>query len=142
MPPAVHTPIDALGWDGNWPELAKILPVRGVIQQLAQQSELLECEQQGEVFCLQLQVAIETLRAAGTVEKLAAALSAHFSRTVRVETRLGAVQHSANLTMQAERAERQHQAEQSMQNDPFVQTLMREFGATIVPGSIKPVSLN
>ena len=142
VPPAVHTPIDALGWDGNWPELAKILPVRGVIQQLAQQSELLECEQQGEVFCLQLQVAIETLRAAGTVEKLAAALSAHFSRTVRVETRLGAVQHSANLTMQAERAERQHQAEQSMQNDPFVQTLMREFGATIVPGSIKPVSLN
>ncbi|MBC7514688.1 MAG: DNA polymerase III subunit gamma/tau [Herminiimonas sp.] len=142
VPPAVHTPVSTLGWDGNWPELARILPVRGVIQQLAQQSELLECEQQGEVSCLHLQVAIETLRAAATVDKLAAALSAHFSRTVRVETRLGAVQHSANLTLQAERAERQRQAEQSMQDDPFVQTLMREFGATIVPGSIKPVSLN
>ena len=140
--PAAPVPVPALGWDGNWPELARILPVRGVIQQLAQQSELLECDQQGDAICLHLQVAIETLRAAGTVEKLAAALSAHFSRTVRIETRIGAVQHSAHLTLQAERAERQRQAEQSMQDDPFVQTLMREFGATIVPGSIKPVPLN
>ena len=142
VPPAVHTPVPTLDWDGNWPELAKILPVRGVIQQLAQQSELLECERQGDVTCMHLQVAIETLRAPGTVEKLAAALSTHFSGIIRVETRLGAVQHSANLTLQAERAERQRQAEQSMQEDPFVQTLMREFGASIVPGSIKPVSLN
>ena len=132
----------SLDWDGDWPALARNLPVRGVIQQLAHQSVLLECEQDGEVTCLRLQVAIETLRAAATVEKLAAALSAHFSRTVRIETRIGAVQHSANLSLQAERAERQRLAEQSMQDDPFVQTLMREFGATIVPGSIKPVSLN
>ncbi len=142
VPPPVHMPVASLGWDGNWPELAKVLPVRGVIQQLAQQSELLECEQQGEVTCMQLQVVIETLRAPGTVEKLAAALSAHFSRTVRIETRRGAVQHSANLVLQAERAVRQREAEQSMQDDPFVQTLMREFGATIVPGSVKPVPLN
>ena len=136
------TPVPALGWDGNWPELARNLPVRGVIQQLAQQSELLECEQDGDVTCLRLQVAIETLRTPATVEKLAAALSTHFSRKVRIDTRLGAVQHSANLSLEAERAERQRVAELSMQNDPFVQTLMRDFGATIVPGSIKPVSLN
>ena len=141
-PPIAHVPVPTLGWNGDWPELAKALPVRGVIQQLAQQSQLLKCEQQGEVTCLHLQVAIETLRAPGSVDKLAAALSAHFSRIIRIETRLGAVQHSAHLMLQAERAERQRQAEQSMQDDPFVQTLMREFGATIVPGSIKPVPLN
>jgi DNA polymerase-3 subunit gamma/tau len=39
----------------------------------------------------------------------------------------------------ADRAERQRQAEETMHSDPFVQTLMREFGATIVPGSIKPI---
>ena len=140
--PAVHVPVAALGWDGDWPKLAAVLPVRGVVQQLAQQSELLKSEQLGDVTCLSLQVAVETLRAAATVEKLAASLTAHFSKPVRIETQAGAVQYSANAALLAERAERQRQAEVTMQGDPFVQSLMREFGATIVPGSIKPVSLN
>jgi DNA polymerase-3 subunit gamma/tau len=142
IPPAVHVPVAALEWDGDWPKLAAVLPVRGVVQQLAQQSELLKSEQLGDVTCLTLQVAVETLRAAGTVEKLAAALTTHFSKPVRIETMAGAVHHSANAALLAERAERQRQAEATMQGDPFVQSLMREFGATIVPGSIKPVSLN
>ncbi|MBC7574717.1 MAG: DNA polymerase III subunit gamma/tau [Herminiimonas sp.] len=142
LAPAVPVPVAALGWDGDWPKLAAVLPVRGVVQQLAQQSELLKSEQLGDVTCLRLQVAVETLRAAATVEKLAAALTAHFSKPVRIETQAGAVQYSANAALLAERAERQRQAEVTMQGDPFVQSLMREFGATIVPGSIKPVSLN
>jgi DNA polymerase-3 subunit gamma/tau len=32
-------PIKEFGWDGHWPNLAAILPLRGVAQQLAQQSE-------------------------------------------------------------------------------------------------------
>jgi DNA polymerase-3 subunit gamma/tau len=142
IPPAVHVPVAALDWDGDWPKLAAVLPVRGVVQQLAQQSELLKSEQLGDVTCLTLQVAVETLRAGGTVEKLAAALTTHFSKPVRIETVAGAVHHSANAALLAERAERQRQAEATMNGDPFVQSLMREFGATIVPGSIKPVSLN
>jgi len=39
----------------------------------------------------------------------------------------------------AEQAERQHAAELALENDPFVQSLKREFGATIVPGSVRPV---
>ena len=140
--PAAHVRITALGWDGDWPTLAAALPLRGVVLQLAQQSELLGSEQQGDATCLQLQVAIETLRASATVEKLALALSEHFSCTVRVETRLGPVHHSANLVLLAARAQRQRQAEQTMQADPFIQSLQREFGATIVPGSIKPISIN
>ena len=36
-------------------------------------------------------------------------------------------------------AARQHAAEQIILNDPFVQQMVRDFGAKIVPGSIKPV---
>jgi len=143
-PPAVMAcvPVPALNWDGDWPLLTGILPVRGVVQQLAQQSEFLKCEQAGEVTTLHVQVAIETLRASGTVEKLAAALTTYFSKTVRLDTRLGAVQHTAAAVQLAHRAEKQKQAEHTMHGDPFVQALKREFGATIVPGSIKPISLN
>ena len=143
--PVVITPpiaVPALDWDGDWPPLAVSLPLRGVVQQLAQQSELIKCEMQGEVAQFNLRVAVETLRAAGSVEKLAAALSERFAKTVRIETELGPVRHTANILMLAERAERQRQAELTMHSDPFVQTLLREFGATIVPGSIKPISLN
>lgn len=134
-------PVATLDWDGNWPLLAASLPVRGVVQQLAQQSELLACGPAADSTQIQfdLQVAVETLRAVGSVEKLTAALSEHFGQPVRVQTRLGAVEHTANTLAIADRAERQREVEISMQEDPFVQKLMREFGATFVPGSIKPI---
>jgi len=135
-------PIPALDWDGNWPRLASTLPVRGVVQQLAHQSELVKYEQRDAVTVLHLQVPIETLRSAATVDKLAAALTTHFSKPVQFETKLGAALHTANATQLAQRAEIQKQAEQTMQNDPFIQTLQREFGATIVPGSVKPIASN
>jgi DNA polymerase III subunit gamma/tau len=137
--PLPVTPVPALGWDGNWPALAAALSLRGVAQQLAQQSELLQCETNGEGVQIKLRIPLETLRSAGSVEKLAATLSEHFGKVVRVETEIGVVEQTANARAVADREERLRQAEQNLQSDPFVQTMMREFGATIVPGSIKPV---
>jgi DNA polymerase-3 subunit gamma/tau len=137
--PLAPQAVPALNWDGNWPALAALLPVRGVAQQLAQQSELIQCEVNGEAAQLHLRIPLDTLRSAGSVDKLANALSEHFGKTVRVTTDVGVVAQTANAQAVADRAERQRQAEEIMQSDPFVQTLMREFGATIVPGSIKPV---
>jgi DNA polymerase-3 subunit gamma/tau len=132
-------PVPALNWDGNWPALAAVLLVRGVAQQLALQSELIRCETNGEGAQFHLRIPLETLCSAGSVEKLAAALSEHFGKAVRVSTEVGAVEYTANAQSMADRAERQRQAEETVQSDPFVQALMREFGATIVPGSIKPI---
>ncbi|HEV7618689.1 MAG TPA: DNA polymerase III subunit gamma/tau [Burkholderiaceae bacterium] len=132
-------PVASLNWDGNWPQLAAALPVRGVVQQLAQQSELVNCDHDDGQIRFDLRVPLETLRSAGSVDKLAAALTEHFGQPVRISTQIGAVRQTANAQALAERAARQREAEQTLQSDPFVQTLMREFGATIVPGSIKPV---
>jgi DNA polymerase-3 subunit gamma/tau len=66
-------------------------------------------------------------------------LTDHFGKPVHVNTRLGPVLHTANALALADRAARQREAEKSMEDDPFVQKLKREFGATIVPGSIRPV---
>jgi len=136
-PPAA--PLPDLNWDGHWPALAKILPVRGVVQQLALQSELIGCENNQGVIQFHLRVALETLLSSGSANKLMAALSKHFGQPIRVIADVGAVSHTAHQQATAEHQVRQHQAEQTMRSDPFVQTLMREFGATIVPGSIKPV---
>lgn len=134
-----QAPVAALDWDGRWPTLAANLPVRGVTQQLAQQSELADCRQEGNAWVFELRVPLPTLLSAGSSDKLAAALSERFSRTVRVEHKIGAVELTANAEAIAERELRQKQAEQSIRKDHFVQTLMREFGAVIVTGSVRPV---
>jgi len=112
-----------------------------VAQQLALQSELLKCGPTPESaqITFDLLVAVDVLLANGSAEKLTAVLSEHFGQPVRLQTTIGAVEHTASAAAIADRAERQREAEQSMQEDPFVQKLMREFGATIVPGSVRPI---
>ncbi|MQQ99805.1 DNA polymerase III subunit gamma/tau [Glaciimonas soli] len=132
-------PDASLNWDGNWPVLAAQLPVRGVAHQLAQQSELLKCDSSGAAVEMHLRIPLDTLRSAGSIDKLAAALSEHFGRNVRVETEIGAVRHTASAKALAEQAERQRQAEDVAKSDPFILSIIREFGASIVPGSVKPI---
>lgn len=134
----VITPVPALDWDGNWPAVAAGLPLRGVAQQLAMQAELIQCSVDGNATVFQLRVPIETWRTPGNVEKLTLALSEHFSRPVRVDTELGAVWYTASAEAQAFRAACQQAAEQTVANDPFVNSLIREFDAWVVPGSIVP----
>jgi len=128
-----------LNWNGDWPALAAGLQVRGVAQQLALQSELIKCDISGGAIQFQLRVAVETLLTAGSVDKLATALTQYFGQTVRVSTEIGAVIQTAHAKANAVRDERQRKAEDTINNDPFVQTMMREFGASILPGSIKPI---
>ncbi len=132
-------PDASLNWDGNWPVLAGQLPVRGVAHQLAQQSELLKCDSSGAAVEMHLRIPLDTLRSAGSIDKLAAALSEHFGRNVRVETEIGAVRHTASAKALAEQAERQRQAEEVAKSDPFILSIIREFGASIAPGSVKPI---
>ncbi len=132
-------PIPASAGAIDWPALVRQLPLKGVAQQLATQSELLGSEEAGQVRLMKLRVPVETLLSAGSADKLAAALSSYFEKTVRLETEIGNVTRTAHAAAMAEQVRRQQQAEQTLNDDPFVQTLIREFGATIVPGSIKPV---
>jgi DNA polymerase-3 subunit gamma/tau len=125
-------------WDGSWPTLVRALSVRGVAQQLASQSELLSCEAEGNVVIMRLRVPVDTLLSAGSADKLSAALTEYLGKTIKLVTEIGTVAHTAHAQVVAEQATRQQEAEEAMHNDPFVQTLIKEFGGTIVPGSIKP----
>ncbi len=138
---AIHGVMQVSGgeWDGNWPKLSAALPLRGVTQQLALQSELVACDGALEVITLKLRVPVITLLASGSVEKLAGVLSAHFTVPVKLETEIGTVRCTAHASSLIERAERQEAAETAIKNDALVQGLMREFEAKIVPGSVKPV---
>ncbi|MBV6324663.1 DNA polymerase III subunit gamma/tau [Duganella violaceipulchra] len=134
----VITPVPELDWDGNWPAVAAALPLRGVAQQLAMQAELIECRMDGNAVVFNVRVPIETWRTPGNVEKLTVALTERFGRPVRVDTELGAVWYTASAEAQAHREACQRAAEDTVANDPFVNSMIREFDAWVVPGSITP----
>lgn len=136
--PYVITPVPGLDWDGNWPAVAAVLPLRGVAQQLAVQAELIECLHDGHSTTFRLRVPIDTWRSAANVEKLAAALTERFGRKVAVDTELGAVWYTASAEAQAHREACQRQAEEIIETDPFVLDMKRAFDAFVVPGTITP----
>lgn len=137
--PVAPTPPEPSAAKYDWPALVKQLNVRGVAQQLAMQSELLACDETDAQMTMRIRVPVDTLLSAGSTDKLSAALGEHLGKPVRLDAEIGAAAVTAHAADVAAQAERQRQAEQTLHDDPFVQTLMREFGATIVPGSIRPV---
>jgi DNA polymerase-3 subunit gamma/tau len=136
--PYVITPVPAIGWDGNWPALAATLPLRGVSQQLALQTELIECVASEAAATFRLRVPVDTLRVSGNSEKLAAALQERFPAIrVNIDTEIGPVWYTASAEARAHREEMQRQAEAIVNADPFVQDMMRTLDAFVVPGSVR-----
>jgi len=137
----VITPVPAIDWDGNWPALAASLPLRGVAQQLAFQTELIECVADGAAATFRLRVPVDTLRASGNSEKLCAALQERFPAVrVNVETEIAPTWYTASAEAKARRERLQREAEAAVDADPFVQDMVRTFDAFVVPGSVRPIA--
>jgi DNA polymerase-3 subunit gamma/tau len=134
LPPAV--PLDPLGFKGDWPALAVDLPLKGISYQLAFNSELMALE--GNT--LKLNVPVPQYAEASQVAKLKSALAEKLGQHVDVQVEVGPARRTAAAHDAAMRAQRQQEAEREIGADPFVQSLIREFGASIVPGSIRPIS--
>ncbi|MFZ9321829.1 MAG: DNA polymerase III subunit gamma/tau, partial [Hylemonella sp.] len=88
-----------------------------------------------------LRVESESLNSPNNRERLQTALrSAGHQAVLSVE--VGRVTDSPAKRLAEAAAQRQSAAEKVIYEDPFVQTMMRDFGAKIVPGSIKPLDPN
>jgi DNA polymerase-3 subunit gamma/tau len=134
LPPAI--PLDAIGFNGDWPALAAGLPLKGISYQLAFNSELMALE--GNT--LRLSVPVPQYAETSQVARLKTALAERLGKEVEVLVEVGPARRTAAAFDAAARAQRQKEAEREIGADPFVQSLIREFGASIVPGSIRPIA--
>jgi DNA polymerase III subunit gamma/tau len=138
--PYVITPVPEIDWDGNWPALAASLPLRGVAQQLAFQTELVSCTSDGSSATFRLRVPVDTLRASGNSEKLCAALQERFPAVrVNIDTEIGPVWYTASVEARERREQLQREAEETVGADPFIRALEQTFDAFVVPGSVRPI---
>ena len=108
--------------------------IQSLTRELALQSQLVARDEGNWL----IRVERESLNNPNSRERLQKAL-ATLGQEVTLTVELGRITDSPARRAAAAAAERQLAAEAVILNDPYVQQLMQNFGAKIVPGSIKPI---
>jgi DNA polymerase III subunit gamma/tau len=122
----------------DWHSLMRALPVRGLVQQLAHQTELQDWVDSPQGVKATVITSLPQLASADCVSRLGEALSVHYGKKVQIAIVEGAVEKTvAKIDAQVQSEKRQN-AEERIAADPFVQQLEREFGAKVVSGSVRP----
>ncbi|MBS0557452.1 MAG: DNA polymerase III subunit gamma/tau [Proteobacteria bacterium] len=122
---------------GDWPGLIAAAGLRGPVGQLAQHAALLGFDD--GVLRLALKPDHEHLRAPPLVAQLQENLGKALGRAVEVRFEKagnGATSTPADIA-RSQRDARQQAAEQALEADPVVQGMIRDFGARVIPESIK-----
>ena len=124
----------------DWHALMRQLPVKGMVQQLAFQTELQDWSDLAAGVKATIVTPMPQLASEASVARLADALTAYFGKPVKVFIEKGQVEGKtvAKVDQQLHQEKRQN-AEQLIAADPFIQQLEKEFGAKVVGGSVKPL---
>ena len=121
-------------WHALVQELVAREAVTALVRELALQSQLV-ARHDGRWT---LRVENESLGQSAARDRLQAAL-ADAGHAVRLQVEIGTVADSPARRNRIAADQRLKAAEALLAADPFVQEMMRDFGAKIVPGSIKPL---
>jgi DNA polymerase-3 subunit gamma/tau len=124
----------------DWHALMRQLPVKGLVQQLAFQTELQDWEDSPAGVRATVVTPMPQLASDASVGRLADALTAHFGKPIKVIIEKGEVEGKTVAKVDAQiHQEKRQNAEQMIAQDPFIQQLEKEFGAKVVGGSVKPL---
>ena len=133
VPQIVATP-EGEFWHKLVTDMSSAETINALVRELGLQSQLVA----RDTDTWMLRVERESLNSTTSRERLQTAL-ASAGYPVRLTVEVGRVQDSPAKRNAAAAAQRQAGAEAIILNDTYVQSLMRDFGAKIVPGSIKPL---
>jgi len=134
VPADVRADNDGDFWYALVRQLISAEAVSALTRELALQSQLVARD--GEDWLLRIER--ESLNQPAARDRLQQALKAA-GHLARLAIEVGRVTDSPGRRNAQAVAEKMREAEAVIQADPFVQAMMRDFGAKIVPGSIKPV---
>ena len=121
-------------WHAVVQDLVAREAITALVRELALQSQLV-ARTDGQWT---LRIESESLGQSAARERLQAAL-AEAGHAVRLQVEIGAVSDSPARRNRIAADQRLKAAESLLLADPFVQEMIRDFGAKIVPGSIKPL---
>jgi DNA polymerase III subunit gamma/tau len=124
----------------DWHTLMRQLPVKGLVQQLAFQTELQDWNDAATGVRATIVTPMPQLASEASVARLADALTTHFGKPVKLLIEKGEVEGKTVAKVDAQiHQEKRQNAEQMIAQDPFILQLEKEFGAKVVGGSVKPL---
>ncbi len=121
-------------WAALVRDMAEKELINGLVRELALQSQLMG----RDTDRWQLRLERESLNQPAARERLKTAL-ATVGFSVELAFEMGKVTDSPLLRNTLAANERQWAAQALIENDPLVQSMLRDFGGKIVPGSVKPI---
>jgi DNA polymerase III subunit gamma/tau len=122
----------------DWPMIFRGLSTSGILHNTAMHCECVG--RQGNRFHFVLDEARSTLYDVSHQQRLADVLTDYFAETISVQIALGKITgETPAMIAERERQARQLEAEAAIEQDPIVQQLKTQMGASIRTGSIEPV---
>ncbi|MBA4254593.1 MAG: DNA polymerase III, subunit gamma and tau [Polaromonas sp.] len=125
-------------WHALVVDMVKAETVGALVRELALQAQLLARDDSAAPAHWLLRIENASLTQGTTRDRLQAALAQH-GHTVKLGIEVGAVVDSPARRLAAAATQRLREAEDTLRQDPFVQSMQREFGGKMVPGSIRPL---
>jgi DNA polymerase III subunit gamma/tau len=127
--------------ESDWDAVVATLGLQGTAKHFAANCVLLE--RKAGLVRLRLDPAGDSFRRPQIESRLAEALSQHYGETIRLEITQDAA--PGDVATPARRdalaaEDRQRAAEQAIDGDPAVRAMREVFGATVRPGSVKPLN--
>jgi len=139
-PVAAATPAGDAANRPDWHSLMRQLPVKGLVQQLAFQTELQDWKDSTAGVKATIVTPMPQLASEASIARLAEALTTHFGKPIKIVIEKGEVEGKTVAKVDAQiHQEKRMNAEQMIAADPFIQQLEKEFGAKVVGGSVKPL---
>ena len=139
-PMAPATPVGDAANRPDWHSLMRQLPVKGLVQQLAFQTELQDWKDSAGGVKATIVTPMPQLASEASVARLEDVLTTHFGKPIKIVIEKGEVEVKTVAKVDAQiHQEKRMNAEQMIAADPFIQQLEKEFGAKVVGGSVKPL---
>jgi DNA polymerase-3 subunit gamma/tau len=123
-------------FNGNWRGLVDELKL-GLARALAQHCELVSYDENS--ISLSVPETQKHLLLPNYQEKLSSAIAQYFAKKIKLEFSIGGSGNTPAKQISAEKAQAQAGAETAIEEDAFVQALISDFDASIIPNSIKPI---
>jgi len=131
-----NKPSSGGNFNGNWRGLVDELKL-GLARALAQHCELVTYDENS--ISLSVPETQKHLLLPNYQEKLSSAIAHYFAKKIKLEFSIGGSGNTPAKQISAEKAYAQAGAETAIEEDGFVQALLHDFDASIIPNSIKPI---
>ena len=123
----------------DWQVMIRQLPLRGLVQQFAYQTELKSWQDMGTHVQVDVITSMPQIATEDAVARLLAMIEQQIGKPVKLKVEAGEAQKTVAVAKAQEKQELQEEAQKKIATSPLVKQLESQIGARVIPGSERPI---